>query len=130
MCLQLKPNYEKKIASEDIPVYKTLISCIYGENKGKMVTPYRKVVIEIGKTYKATIRVNKKYVQCEEGLHSFKYKKDALQDIMDNGYDVNYIVKCIIPKGSIYYIGMFDHDLISYCSNKLTYVKIIKTIEL
>jgi len=37
--------------------------------------------------------------------------------------EIKYI-KCVIPKGSTYYVGTFDYWK-SYASDKLTYVEII-----
>jgi len=56
------------------------------------------------------------------GLHSFKSKKSCKEDMIDAGHWKNYIVKCIIPKGSEYYEGTFDENK-GYASNRITYVK-------
>jgi hypothetical protein len=82
-----------------------------------LTTPFRYSPVEIGKTYESELEVCGDTI--EKGLHSFKkvvrpyYKDNAI------------FVKCIIPKGSKYYEGLFN-DRISYASNKLTYLEIIE----
>ncbi len=82
-------------------------------------TLYRRFPVEIEKTYESDLRIIDSS-RIEEGLHSFKHRPA-------NYYkDSNTIfVKCIIPKGAIYYKGIFDGH-ISYASNKLTYLEIIE----
>lgn len=81
------------------------------------LTSYRNFEIKIGKTY--TSDLEKEDDRIEKGLHSFKSLGVAKK------FSHNKIVKCIIPKGSTYYIGKFG-NFISYASDKLTYVEIIK----
>lgn len=81
------------------------------------VTPYRYFPVEIGKTYHSELIREDNEVNI--GLHSYKFMEDARLDT--EGY---IIVKCIIPKGSEYYEGVF-WDEISYASNCLQYVEII-----
>ncbi len=83
-------------------------------------TPFRHCIINIGETYTSDIEIYENE-QVTKALHSFRYKKDALKVISHK----EVLVKCIIPKGSVYYFGKFD-EFDSYASNKLTYVKIIK----
>ena len=82
----------------------------------KIVTPYRKFPIEIGKTYDSELIKKDEYIH--EGLHSFKNLAGAKK------YHTGIYAECIIPKGSKYYEGRFDIDD-AYASDKLTYVKII-----
>ena len=82
-------------------------------------TYYRGFKVEIGETY--TSDLEKIDGTIEKGLHTFKTMEDAKS--------VSYIVaKCIIPKGSKYYEGLFDHDAsyASYASDRITYVEIVK----
>lgn len=139
MCLE-KKSLIPRIATKDIIVYKILIP----ENN-KLLTPFYKNEIEIGKTYKGIfdkyniIIKNKRYtfhnsIICF--LISLFFSK-----IIDSGYIHSYsnyylsfnainwfygnyyyrIAKCIIPKGTLYFIG--KHDDIA--SRKLKYIKII-----
>lgn len=79
-------------------------------------TRYRYFNVEIGKTYTSKLIKTEEFVN--EGLHSFKNIKSAKT--------LGYVVaKCIIPKGSRYYIGEFCAK-VSYASDTLTYVEIVK----
>lgn len=84
----------------------------------RYLTPYQMVEIEIGKTY--TSELEKIDYSVEKGLHSFEKIED-----LKNLYGSDSTAKCIIPKGSTYYIGEFN-GRISYASDKLTYVEIIE----
>lgn len=79
-------------------------------------TFFRATPIEIGETYTSEIKVNNYTIH--KALHSFCYKKDA------RVYGNFKVAKCIIPKGSIYYRGIFG-SVPSYASNQLKYVEII-----
>lgn len=88
-------------------------------------TPYRDVIIEIGKEYTSELRLLKRSCDTSsvitEGLHSFIQKPNIKEG--------EYLVKCIIPKGSKYYKGIFELDPYSFdsiASDKLKYIKIIK----
>lgn len=54
----------------------------------------------------------------QKGLHSFKYKKDALWDKRDQKSSI--VLKMVIPKGSTYYTGTFMGRE-SIASNKMTF---------
>ena len=99
----------KKIIVNDETIYN--IECV-----DEYYTPYQQFEVKIGETYFS--KLDKWYNIVEKGLHSFETLKDA-KDCRD------IIAKCIIPKGSEYYKGMFN-DNISYASNKLTYLEIIE----
>lgn len=80
-------------------------------------TPYQRMKVDIGEIYHTKL---KKYNdEIYEGFHSFKYIKDAEED------GIGHIAKCVIPKGSKYYIGTFDGS-VSYASDFIKYIKIIK----
>ena len=79
-------------------------------------TFYQGFKVEMGETY--TSELEKIDDSIEKGLHSF--------ETMEGAKSVSYIVaKCIIPKGSRYYEGIFNRD-VSYASDKLTYIEIVK----
>lgn len=96
MCL--KNISEKKIAENDIIVYKFIIN----ENNN-FFTPYYDANIKIGKTYRSKIKFNY-YNHITVGLHSFKNYNDALfasnyhSTLIPLTNNSNKIVKCIIPK--------------------------------
>lgn len=78
-------------------------------------TPYKKMIVEMGKTYTSELERYGDLV--EQGLHSFEVLEGA-----DNEADV--VAKCIIPKGSYYYKGTFD-GYVSFASDTLKYIEII-----
>jgi hypothetical protein len=133
MCLNLKDNFEKKVAEKDIVCYKHLQYGYYPDDQ-ILITPYRKALVKLGNTYKSNIDITT-YNEVTEALHSFKYKKDCLEDAYceiksrcRNSNKLDYVVvRCIIPQGSVYYEGDFCQYK-CYASDTLTYVKIVKKI--
>lgn len=84
-------------------------------------TPYIKTIIELGKKYTSELYLYEFLNLVEKGLHSFVQKPNIKEG--------QYLVKCIIPKGSKYYKGIFEIDSYSFdsiASDKLKYIKIIK----
>lgn len=82
------------------------------------VTPYQGMSVKIGETY--TSKLVKKGSSVEEGLHTFvNPEKD------NHMIDGDTCVECIIPKGSMYYLGSFNEICASYASDTLKYVRII-----
>jgi hypothetical protein len=122
MCLSKVTTDEPQIAKRNITVYKVLI-----KRKGRYLTLWRECPVQIGKTYTSKLvkrMINDHFdssnwgIGIEEGLHSYRYYK-AIKD------SCCIKVKCIIPKGSQYYVGTFC-EYVSIASDKLTYVKIIE----
>ena len=100
--------------------YVTLITIngkiLIDREENQFVTPYRDVIVKMGKTYISRVKVSS-WNEIGQALHSYV-------DIpTDNVYP--YIAKCIIPKGATYYEGIFDERR-SYASNKLKYINIIE----
>lgn len=87
-------------------------------------TPFQNMEVEIGKTYTSELR--KVGGTIREGLHSFKSPIYAKEN---SGISSRLVVKCIIPKGSSYYTGLYMRH-ISYASDKLTYVEIVNEQDL
>ena len=83
----------------------------------KYFTPYRDMLVKMGNTYKS--KLSKEGASIEKGIHSFASQKDA----KNLGYDC--VAKCIIPKWSIYYKGLYERDP-AYASNVLTYIEIVE----
>jgi hypothetical protein len=80
------------------------------------VTYFQEAEVEIGKTY--TSKLIKEDEEVNEGLHSFGKLEDAKTF-------TSFVAKCIIPKGSRYYEGIFECSYLSYASNKITYLELI-----
>lgn len=123
MCLTVNRYFSKRYAFRDIIVYK----CLY-KSGIDYYTYYRNAKVEIPSQVFSKIE---KYPSCvtffkidiERALHSFAKEKACRQTAAYRDKNV-VIVKCIIPKGSIYYVGEFAHYK-SYASDKLNYVEII-----
>ena len=112
MCFLIHNDHQvSQIATEDIVCFKRMIPF----NHNILITPYRDFEYKIGKTYSAEFSDKLGIGIIEEGLHSYTNKERAkLWKTSDE-----IVVKCIIPKGSIYYFNPNDEE---YVSNKL-YVK-------
>ena len=132
MCLYTKQT-EPKIAQEDIICYKFYRRC-----NEILFSPYRGFAApEIGIVTNTKLEKpyrpedNNFYIhnyygfkRVEEGFHSFKTLEEVKHKV--NGYRNNLnlvIFKCIIPRGSSYYEGIFD-KYESYCSNSIKLVEV------
>jgi len=132
------------IAEKDITVYKVVenlkvIDLLFF----KIITArtiYRRSKIRLGKTYKSELEyytnIFKRNGTVEEGLHSFVNLKDCyyivpnicsynITDSQTTYFAFYFIIECIIPKGSEYYVGVFD-TIPSIASSKLKYVRIVE----
>ena len=120
MCLRIYEHTRRRIAKQDIVVYKHIL-----HNNNRLVTSFIHTTVEIGKTYQSAI--NKKGHNVFEALHSYKEEETARIKAKQFG---EILVKCIIPKGSNYYVGYDAYALPfsnpAYASDKLKYVEIIK----
>lgn len=122
MCLKLSAP-ELHVAKEDIVCYKLLIksSPHTGDRIPKLdvyYTPFQLTQIKVGKTYKSYLYEDE--LQVTLGLHSFAelHSNKAFWPL-----DFDFIAKCIIPKGSSYYVGIFMSKK-SYASDTITYVEV------
>ena len=125
MCLYIKKDQKSKICRKDITCYKI---CDY--TYGRLFTFYRCDAIEIGETYISDIWLHKSspfvpinLASITKGLHSFVSIKSLLNAVCFNEHI--RIIKCIIPKGSEYYLGEFENKNDAYASNKLKYLEIV-----
>lgn len=141
MCLT-KTKRLPRIAINDIVVYKVLL-----EVNGNLLTPYQNYPIEIGKTYTGSFEdcyvsaprlLNKSYFRYKiyhyicsifsknitgGYIHSYRSEQVAYYSCRYwSHFSPTYVVKCVIPKGSIYFIGEYGCEC---ASNKLRYNKII-----
>lgn len=138
MCLEKKSRIPR-IATKNIIVYKILKS-----EDNKLFTQFYGYKVEIGKTYKGIF--DKYHIFIKHGLRIFtnniicflislfyskfitsgyihSYSSYAnIPYIFKYCYINNYyIIKCIIPRGTLYFIGK-DNDI---ASRKIKYIKII-----
>lgn len=89
----------KKVANCDIIVYKIVIS-----NTSNVMSLFRGFKYHFNKIYKEsfTIRSNDSMYIITKGFHSYRTKSQALYA---NQFYCKKIVKCILPKGTIYYVN-------------------------
>lgn len=125
MCLILEKDYKAQVAKKDIECYK-LFNIVYAGKLYKSL--YKGMEYELGKEYKSGFTFsgivkhpcNEGIFQelvptVEMGLHSYA-------EIPSYGGYSKFILsrlaccRCIIPKGSTYYVGKFD-NVASYASN-------------
>lgn len=99
MCQKLKNNV---FAAPYIRNYVYKIGQLHTETNFQTVAEPN----SIGKLYRASV-----------GFHSFVNKYDAMRFTRDD-HDRS-IFKCIIPKGSRYFIGKYYNDGDSYCSDNI-----------
>jgi hypothetical protein len=108
----------KSIKVDGVEIIKD--GCVLDSFKNSTIlTPYRDVEIKIGETYKS--KLIKDDLLIKEGIHSFKSLKDTNYFAIKN----KIVAKCIIPKGSEYYVGEYDDGHVSYASDTLKYVEIL-----
>ena len=110
MCMYIKnQDIKPLIAEEDITCYKVMIR----EDNGQLISMVKDFPYELNKTYHSEIGLRnfttllKGYIisTVEEGFHSYKDIKNATLDYVCYLSGGTVMVKCIIPKGSIYYKG-------------------------
>ena len=111
MCLRIV-NETLKTANKDIECYKVL-----ERKSGRLYSPYQDHKYYLGKSnpdvsLKITVK-GKFFIEktVHKGYHSFSYYKDAVKEIEDWGIEnvgAYVVVRCIIPKGAMYYSGTFE----------------------
>lgn len=124
-----------KVAEKDIVCYKILTAYVRNEHIFYR-TPFTGDPITLGdyveaEGYKDIVNmVPTDGYKCEViggFIHTFKYRKDAVRIATNecrDGYrlDDPVIVKCIIPKGTRYYAGVFENTFLpSYATEALQY---------
>lgn len=128
MCLT-KKSMIPRIALKDIVVYKVLV----GNPKVHLYTPITEDKIVIGKTYKGVFQESKTPFPPPK-----IFPRNLITSLFSKNIESGYIhskiypnlygrenrvnVKCIIPKGTLYFIG----DNFDIASRKLKYVEIIR----
>jgi hypothetical protein len=92
------------IAIEDIVCYKFMD---YYDNV--LRSPYRDYKYEFNQEYILNDYLRNEYERINEGYHSYT----KLRVCKDEANIKHTIVRCIIPKGSRYYINNFDNQYVS-----------------
>jgi hypothetical protein len=153
MCLKLTSTPNVKVAEEDIVCYKVVTrDRKYGHTKYR--SPYLDRIISYGAkldNVPVVAKLGRKEVSesdFKEGLvlteeygrfvikggaiHSYANKADALDSLNDyfrrlfaDKYTTYFLVECIIPKGTPYYVGKNYDDEKNYASRELIYKTIL-----
>lgn len=111
MCLETC-NKNPYTANKNIVVYKILLKSFFKE----IVSPYWGFVYKLRTLYSTPLSVrqslhsNKLYL-IEAGLHAYTSIDKAKKEIVY--FTRASIYRCIIPKGSLYYINEKDNEIIS-----------------
>ena len=103
MCLVTSQS-EPLIAKKDIVVYKCLI-----KQATTLVSPYIGFVYKLHTLYEASLGVTiyKDVTVIAEGFHAYYDKKKSLHKWS------NEVYKCIVPKGSTYYISSDNKEIVA-----------------
>ena len=133
MCLYTKQT-EPEIAKEDIICYKFYVR--YDET---LFSPYQEsrapeigivANTELGRSYRPTdigsyIHNFLGFKRIDKGFHSFKTLEEVEREVNKYKREFDLVIfKCIIPRGSSYYKGIFNDRYESYCSNSIKLIEI------
>ena len=128
MCLHVNTllhddAFTAKIAEEDIVCYKALIySKTEQTGKEYYISPFYSKTWEKGKTYEAEELWPRDTVVVEDGyFHTYQLLSDAedLAKMFLGRYSEMAVAKCIIPKGSEYFVGWDNQSVCCYASKSL-----------
>lgn len=135
MCLYLK-NDKKIVAKSDITCYK-----VVKDWDDMLVTYFQCSQIEIGKTYDSYLKLEMCFdrggydFEVNYGIHSFTNLREVKKFVNLKSQRRKQIkivvVKCVIPKGSSYYRGIFSsnrYDYKSIASNSIKYCEEIMRV--
>lgn len=99
-------------ANKNIVVYKILLKSFFGE----IISPYLNFVYKLRTLYSTSLSVrqslhsNKIYL-IEKGLHAYTSIDKAKENLIY--FSKATIYRCIIPKGSLYFINEDDNEIAS-----------------
>lgn len=105
MCLTTFQN-EPYIAEKDIIIYKALF-----KSGKQIISPFQEFSYILNKLYQTDFRItlglsNISVKNIYEGFHGYRYKKYATSKWIE-------VYKCVIPKGSHYYISINQKEIVS-----------------
>lgn len=135
MCLRISKGSAPLIADSDITVYK-----VVKINGNSIFAPYQDaflgyiqnlpIKLEENGTEFETLYYDEENAIEGGGFHSFHFLCSAITEqkwfkkwIASDVQGV-IVLKCIIPKGTLYYKGLFEYT-VSYCSKQLIIQKIV-----
>ena len=111
MCLYTRWK-KPKVATEDIIVYKIL--SVYSTH---LASPYINFVYDLDRLYETKFTKSKSYIEkgyyIYAGFHAYVSRKIASNADLDCNFNTyERIYKCIIPKGSTYYISSDNKEIV------------------
>lgn len=147
MCLYLDPNYNRKVAEEDIEVFK-VVKSVERDGIPTYYSPFMNMIYEVGGEYSSELVVETVTVKpscssarnildyivfiedvsayvnlVDEALHSFASLEDATRFCdEENEYLTAHVMRCVIPKGASYVEGDWPY-FSSLLTEKPTVVK-------
>lgn len=122
MCFTIHPNHtDALIAEEDIPCIKSYR--IINKESGLLASLYYNHLVHIGETYVLGDCLEVISGEINEGFHSFDTGLCASEHVLHNLGDL-ILVRCIIPKGTVYYQNSYCHE---YVSESIKLVSVIDT---
>lgn len=113
----------KKVAEEDITVYKRVIF-----KNGVCYSPYRWFIYSEGTEYQTPLRMSNRcikvnfaeniyvsYIEINEGFHSYINKYIALtkSQFLKMGDNEESVIEMIIPKGAYYFVSRCGKEMVS-----------------
>lgn len=108
MCLYTKWKEPKK-AKKDIIVYKIL--------RENCISPYRGFSYNLGVKYDTDMEsyegISSKGIVINVGFHAFTSKRALFKSNVNKYFSTGEAFKCIIPKGSLYYISSCKKEIVS-----------------
>ena len=134
MCLTIT-NRTPQIAKKDIVCYKVLRHNFL--KRSGYTTPYMYTSVTLGELMedKVPVKIHNsiflvKYNLYEGVFHTFKYYSDAVEMCKEDIIGNSVVVRCIIPKGTEYYVGTWGEVISCYGSKQLQYTKkVLKRFE-
>jgi hypothetical protein len=120
MCLENVTYKRAKIVTEDIPCYKILVKMMYPRSKPRYMTPYMLCPVVLGYSYESHLDSPDSNGDVSMGLHAFLTLEQARSITFHRPH---VIVKCIVPKGARYYIGVYKsvYGKTAIAASKLRY---------
>lgn len=150
MCLEQVEQEKPIVAEKPISCYKI----VYKTPEGEYVTPFKFSKIELSCLIETELQEETSEGDIDVGIHTIKSLNDTRKEKSDPWYTTRtgrfmgdrkifyaicpiVILKAVIPKGSLYYIGKFHAyngksdeyyaKIDSYCSNQIIYLKELKS---